>query len=95
MMRVWLARTDGATRFYGRRVPITPHFVAFPLPAARLFPLNEPEPVKFRRSGINPEQIAAVDLVGHVGQFIGHPIGDDDVSFGLERSQIAHHPRVE
>src|SRR5690606_39591582 len=35
-------------------------------------------------STIGAEQVAAIDLVRDVGEFVRHPVGDDHVGFALE-----------
>lgn len=57
----------------------------FPLSGPVADPINERSAIQFRRSGIDAEQVAAINLVGDVGQFVGDPIGDDHIGFGLER----------
>lgn len=90
VVELWPACGCGTTGFYDASVPIRPHLAEYPLPGRRLDLINESAPVEFRGSGIDAEQVPAVDLVGHVSQLLGHAVGDDHVGFGLEGGKVAH-----
>src|SRR5690606_12757858 len=46
-------------------------------------------------STIGAEQVAAIDPVRDVGEFVRHPVGDDHVGLALEGGEVAHDARVE
>lgn len=52
MLYLWLPHGGGATAFYGTTDPTHTHFVAFPLPGLRMYPINESGRVKFHREAV-------------------------------------------
>ena len=54
-------------------------------------------PVRARagRASVGAEEVAGVDLAGHVGEVVGHAVGHDHVGLALEGVRVADHARAE
>src|SRR5690554_5041780 len=85
-------RYPGARRYRNSRaVPPCPGWVS-PRGMPESPPLSTFPPRPSPSESIAAEQVAGVDLVGHVSQLLYHAVGEDHITLRLELGEIPDHP---